>query len=105
MEMILAGQKVGEAIRRCKVGENGKKPLRVSVYIRPTGKVIRPFASKKQGLTDKQVDCIQRRLKGIQFRLSRPYKGFIEWSLRILANRTVAIIVGPSELNSRLARE
>jgi len=101
---IIAGRKVAEAIRPCGVGEGGAKSIRVAAFVQPSGKIVRSFANKKQGVSDRQLNCIRKQLQELTLEVSWSEPGFIEWSLRIFGDHVEASVAGPPELKARVQR-
>jgi hypothetical protein len=101
---IRAGRQVGEAIRPCGVGQHGARSLRVAAVVQPTGRVVRSFANKKQGVSDRQLGCIRKALAPLSLPMGWSETGFIEWSLRIFDDRVEAQVAGPRELKERLQK-
>ena len=95
---------MAETIRPCGVGESGARSIRVGAFIQAGGTIARPVANQKQGINNRQLNCLRAELVGLQLPITWTAPGYIEWSLRIFADRVEASVAGPPDLKARLRR-
>jgi hypothetical protein len=75
--------------------------MRVAVYIRPTGKVIRSFVGQRPGITSQMRACVRQKLPGVQLPLSLPKNGFVEWSFHLDRDPPRITLVRPAEMRGK----
>lgn len=94
-----AAQQVWKMISGC--FDDKVRAMRVAVYIRPTGKVIRSFVGQRPGITSQIRACVRQKLPGVQLPLSLPKNGFVEWSFHLDRDPPRITLVRPVEMRGQ----
>jgi len=90
-QLVGVGRRIGAELRGCL---RRRKPVRVGVFVDPTGRVKRALVKGKR-LTKRAVRCAKRRLAGLQLPLTPPRPAYYEWRLRLLSGRVAAAPTRP----------